>query len=81
MSSMNMTVNKLMMALEREKGIIYCLNKTQNYSNNHNCRFTRYTLHRDYIDENGDKQSEKHYFKKLLDVVLFLYERLRSDDS
>ena len=81
MSSMNATVNKLLQALEYKKGIVYCLNRTQNYSTEHKCRFTRYTLHRDYIDADGEKQRENHYFKKLLDVVLFLADKLRSDDS
>lgn len=81
MPSLNVMANKLLKALEHKKGIVYCLNKTQNYSKEYKRRFTRYTLHRSYIDEDGESHRENHYFNKMLDVVLFLADKLRSDDS
>lgn len=76
MSSMNVMINKLMKALECEKGIVYCLDRVQYYSNEHKKRFTKYVLHRKYVNENGDMIKENHQFNKPLDLVLFLSEQL-----
>lgn len=74
MSSMNSIVNKLLKALEYKKGIIYCLDKKQYYSSDFKRRCTKYILH------TTERDSIKHYFNKLTEVILFLAEQL-GDDS
>ena len=70
MSSMNSIIQKLLKALEHKKGIIYCIDRKQYYSDALNKRCTKYIVH------TNDKSDLKHYFNKQLDVILFLSEQL-----
>lgn len=80
MSNMNSLITKLQMAL-KQKGKVYCINKSQFYSKKHDCMCNSYTVWTTYIDENGDKQKDNTYFKKKIDIVLFLVGKLRECDS
>lgn len=71
-------INILLKALEINKGIIYCLDKRQYYSELLSKRCTKYILHRqlNIVDENGKLIKENHEFYRQIDVVLFLVDQL-----
>ncbi len=77
-NKLNKKINILLKALEINKGIIYCLDKRQYYSELLSKRCTKYILHRqlNIVDENGKLIKENHEFYRQIDVVLFLVEQL-----
>ena len=66
-NNINTLINKLQKAL-KAKGKVYCINRSQFYSDK-------------YMDADGEKQKDSYYFDKALDVVQFLADLLRDDSS
>lgn len=79
-NNLNALINKLQKAL-KAKGKVYCINRSQFYSDKHDCICTKYTVFTTYVDHDGERQKDNHYFDKALDVVQFLADLLRDDSS
>lgn len=79
-NNLNALINKLQKAL-KAKGKVYCINRSQFYSDKHDCICTKYTVFTTYVDQDGEKQKDSHYFDKALDVVRFFADLLRDDSS
>lgn len=79
-NNLNTLINRLQKAL-KAKGKVYCINRLQFHSDKYDCICTKYTVYTTYIDADGEKQKDSHYFDKALDVVQFLADLLRDDSS